>query len=234
MKVRIAISIVTIVATLIAPALFAAEPIQVRAVPCVSAAQNPRIVASLPPNTKSARVYFRGEGQTAEYYVDMRRGENGNWWAFLPMPEAKTTAIAYRAVPVDSKGVQTSSLVLTTTVSPSCPLQSLTADEQRITQNLVVGLTTPSQSSVPTGFQCRGAVSYITANGDLKPNDECRRILAAAAGAGTGAAAAAGGATIAGMSATTFAALAALGVAAGGYAVYENNKSTTPASPSNP
>lgn len=235
MRVRRGISAVTIAAMLITPAVFAAD-IQVRPVPCVSAAQNPQVLASLASTTRSARVYFKAEGQTAEYYLDMRHGENGSWFAFMPMPEAATHAIVYRVVPTDDKGLQSSSAALTTNVAAACAPQNLTADEQRIALNLAVGLTSDSQSPVPTGFQCRGVVSYITASGKLKPNNECRRILAAAAGgAGAGAGgAAAGGATIAGMSAGTFAALVALGAGAG-YAIYHNNnKSTTPTSPSHP
>lgn len=253
MRIKRGIAVITTVSMLVTPSLFAADanPIQLTAISCLSASQPAKVVASIPATAKSARVFFKAQGQTAEYYLDMRRAANGTWFAFLPFPEPKTTAAVYRVVLADEKGVQTSSAVLTTTVTTTCPVQNLTTDDQRITQNLVVGLTGANQSPVPIGFQCRGIVSYITTANELRPNEECRRILAAAAAgagsttaAGTGAAAGAGTAgagaaaagtvAAAGMSAATLGALAALGLGAVGYAVYENNKSNNPTSPSRP
>lgn len=254
MRVRRAIAAVTVLSMLVTPSLFAADAnaIQVTAISCLSAAQTPRVSANVPANTKSARVYFKAQGQAAEYYVDMRKAANGSWFAYLPIPEPKTAAVVYRVVPIDDKGVQTSSAVLTTTVTSTCPPQNLTADDQRVAENLVVGLTAAGQPSVPTGFQCKYVVSYITTANELKPNEECRKVLAAAAAAagttaaaGTGAAAgtaagagaagaAAGAAAATGMSAATLGALAAVGLGAAGYAAYQNNKNNNQTSPSRP
>jgi hypothetical protein len=240
MQIKSCIAVMTTVSMLVTPSLFAADagPIHVTPVACVSATQHPRVVATVPPTAKSARVFFEAEGQLTEYYIDMRRGDNGNWWAFLPMPEKTTHAIVYRGVWTDGTGAQTSSAVLTTTVTQTCDPQSLTADQLHFADNLAVGLTTKNQSPVPTGFQCPGVVSYITVANELLPNNECRGILAAAlagpgstTAAGTGAAGAAGAG---GMSAATLGALAAVGLGAVGYAVYNNNKSNNKTSPSRP
>jgi hypothetical protein len=240
MRVRRGISVIVIAAMTCAPAALAAG-VEVSAIPCISSTQNPRVVASVPPNIRSLRVFFRAEGPGSDYFVYMRSDERGRWWAFLPMPEATTRSVVYRIGGADEKGIPVSSPVLTTSVVPTCPSQVMTADEQRFAQNLIVGLTIAAQSPIPAGFQCRGIVSYIAANGELKPNDECRRKLAAAATSGataapTGTTAAAGAATsgTTGLSNATLGALAAVGLGAIGFASYEHNKSTAPTSPSRP
>ncbi len=182
---RRCVSLVTALAMLFAPAVFAAD-LQVTPPSCVSAAQNPRVVASLPSNAATARVYLKAHGQSNDYYVYMHKTAAG-WVAMLPKPLASTSAVDYRIVAADGNGVQTSSAVLSTTVAPSCPAQQLTADDQASAENVVLGLTGSQQSAVPPGFQCNGIVSYIAVNGDMKSNDECRRLVAAAATSGSAA-----------------------------------------------
>jgi hypothetical protein len=137
-------------------------------------------------------VYFKAAGQTLEYYVDMRRANDGTMWAMIPAPLPETKSFTYRIVTTDNRGGQASSFLMTAATASSCA-ESLTGPEQQAASNMVIGLTNASQPAVPTGFQCRGVVSYITTTGEMRPNEECRRLVAAgaqpgAAGApGTGA-----------------------------------------------
>lgn len=174
------VAVFTLCAVAASPTLLAAGAPTMVPISCVSAAAPVRVAANVPADAASAKVYFKAAGQTLEYYSDMRRAADGSMWAFIPAPEPTTKSFTYRVVSTDAKGVQTSSALLTANTAASCPAQTLSADEQRASNAMIMGLTAANQSAVPTGFQCKGIVSYITASNELRPNDECRRKLAGA------------------------------------------------------
>jgi hypothetical protein len=228
-------------------ATFAADsgPITVNPVSCVAPAMNSRVTAQMANPVRTARVYFKATGAT-EYYVDMQRTLQGDYSAVLPQIEPTTSSFTYRVVTTDASGAQTSSPAMTANASPSCPGASLSAADQRYASNLVLGLAADGQSAVPPGFTCRGIVSVITAKGEMKPNDECRRVLAAAAAPGTAVAgtdavagatagAATAGAAGSGLTAVETGALAAAAIAAGAVIIHNNNNNNlTPQSTARP
>ena len=248
---RQAVAFTAISLILLPTATFAADngPITVNPIACVAPAMNSRVTAQMAKPVQTARVYFKATGAT-EYYVDMQKTMEGGYSAVLPQIEPKTSSFTYRVVTIDANGAQTSSPLMTANASSSCPSANMSASDQRYASNLVLGLVADGQSAVPPGFTCKGIVSQITARGELKPNDECRRVLAAALpGAGaaagtagsaaTGAAAAGaagtGGAAAGGLSAVAIGAIAAGAIAAGAIIVHNNNNNnSTPASPARP
>ena len=142
----------------------------------------------------SVRVYFRYTGKAAEAdlkseaavmsedknpysYMEMRQLDNGLYWAVLPKPEDRTTAVQYRMVVTDGENLRTSSDLFTIPIRTDCPV-TLSDDEKKFAANLVVGLTVPDQTFVPKGFLCDGIVGQITVTGELKPA-ECSRKAAA-------------------------------------------------------
>ena len=250
---RRAVAFTAISLILLPTATFAADngPITVNPIACVAPAMNPRVSAQLANPVRTARVYFKATGAT-EYYVDMQKTMEGGYSAILPQIDPATSSFTYRVVTTDASGAQTSSPSMIANASSSCTPASLSASDQRYASNLVLGLVADGQSAVPPGFTCKGIVSVITAKGEMKPNDECRRLLAAALpGAGavaaagtagsaaTGAAAAggvaAGGAAAGGLGAVAIGAIAAGAIAAGAIIVHNNNNNnSTPASPARP
>jgi hypothetical protein len=256
MRKKIA-SVATLVAVVLAPTLVAAEGPSLTPVACASSASPVKMTSRVPASASSAKIYFKAAGQQLEYYVDTRRAADGSMWAFIPAPEVTTRSFSYRVVYLDARGVQTSSPLMTATTAASCPAPSFSADEQRAAANMVVGLTAAGQSAVPTGFQCRGVVSYISAAGEMHQNDECRRLLAlgpagsgatgagatgagatgagvtgaGATGAGAGASATAVGA---GLSTGTIIALTAAGLGAGAIIYNNSHHNNNQVSPSRP
>jgi hypothetical protein len=235
---RRAAALAAISLILLPTASFAADngSITVNPVGCVAPAMNPRVTAQMASPVQTARVYFKATGAT-EYYVDMQRTLEGGYSAILPQLEPTTTAFTYRVVTIDSGGAQTSSPVMTATASASCPVADLSASDQRYASNLVLGLIADGQSAVPAGFTCKGIVYVITARGDMKSNDECRRVIAAAnpASAGTATAVATPGATGGGIGPGAIGALAAGALAAGAIIVHNNNNNNgTPISTARP
>jgi hypothetical protein len=227
----------------------------VNPVACVSSAAPVKVTSRVPRSTASAKAYFKAAGQQTEYYVDMRRAADGSMWGFIPAPAPSTPSFTYRVVSTDPSGHQESSTLHTATPATSCPAQQLTTLEQNVASNMVIGLLNASQSPVPPGFLCRGIVSYITATGELRPNDECRRLIASgvqpgaagtaggttASGVGTAGGAAGAGATGvggpagAGLSNGTLLGLGAAGLlGAGVIIIRQNNKDNRPISNSRP
>ena len=150
-------------------------------VTCVPADGNARITANVTSSSPviSARVYFHSNVKTSgDYYLELRQGEAGGYWAVLPYPLPETTAVEYRIVVKDADGQEAKTEKYTVPTSSSCVV-TLTCDETRYANNLVIGLTSDSQSPIPDGFKCKGVVSKITVAGELKPNEECRKALAA-------------------------------------------------------
>jgi len=174
-----------IVLGLATPAAWAAAPPKIthEKITCVPAEGNVRVAANVTSSSPvtSARVYFRSAVKSSgDYYLELRQGEAGGYWAVLPYPLPETTAVEYRIVVKDADGQEAGTGKYTVPTSSSCVV-TLTGDETRYANNLVIGLTSDSQSPVPDGFKCKGVVSKITVAGELKPNDECRKTLAAAA-----------------------------------------------------
>jgi hypothetical protein len=179
-------------------------------IPCIPDRMNARIVVRVTglSGIGSVRVYFRYTGKAAEddlkseaavasedknpySYMEMRQAENGLFWAVLPKPEDRITAVQYRIVATDGENLRTTSDLFTIPIRTDCPV-NLSDDEKKFAVNLVVGLTVAEQTFVPKGFLCDGIVGQITVTGELKPA-ECTQkvgaiwVAAAAAGlAGAG------------------------------------------------
>jgi hypothetical protein len=170
---------------------------------CIPADGNARIAVNVTSSSPiiSARVYFRSAVKSSgDYYLELKKGDGGNYWAVLPIPLPETTSVNYRIVVKDADGQDTGTETFSVPTTSSCAA-TLSGDETRYANNLIIGLTSDSQSGVPDGFKCTGVVGKITVAGDLRPNEECRQAAAAgwvfppvawaavgiAAGAGAGA-----------------------------------------------
>jgi hypothetical protein len=154
-----------------------APGISVNLVSCVSPNTQAKVVAMVPDDAVSGRVYFRGTTTGDEYYVDMRRS-GSSMWAFLPAPSASTRAVQYRVVTRDARGTEMSSNPVSIQTRTYCPAVPYSAAELDAMKNIVIGLTTASQSAIPNGFECQNVVRYITVAGEMRVNDYCRNLLA--------------------------------------------------------
>ncbi len=222
--------------------LLAQGPIVHAPLSCIAPERNPRIVARMGDDVRSARVMFRSAGVTTpdtplhrEYYIDFHHGAGDLYWAVLPQMAAGTPGLEYWIVTTDARGQQTTTNHVVAPVVSGCSELPLTPEEQTAANNLVIGLTHEGESPVPAGMSCKGIVGYITDDGQLKQNEPCRRaLLAAVPGAAGGAGAAgAGAATATALSNTTLLVLGATALAAGSLAAYENSRSNkvSPARP---
>ena len=234
MPVRRIIAASLITALVYPPFAIAAEGPSVAApIVCAAPGVNNRVTTHLAAMFKSPRVFFKATAGP-EYYVDMHQGVSGEWWAVLPAVEASTRAVTYRVAAQDTLGNWVSGTAITINTSPICPANAISDADKAAANNIVLGLTTPDESAVPRGFSCRGVKTIIAANGQMRPAEECRVLLAGLIG-GTGTAATAGTVgAFGGLSAAELAALA-IGGAAAGYAVYKNNQGNNKnVSPSRP
>ncbi len=182
-------------ALLVAPCarVDAAMPVTARRIDSVPAGGNALIRASVPPGTtvSSARVYFNAEGKKPEYYLEMVRGDEGAFWAVLPIPKSETKAVNYRVVLRDAIGQESAAAHELVPVQGKAD-SALSEAELRYAKNLVIGVTEASAALLPEGFECYGVVSSINVQGELKPNEICRNVVIPVAlwvGAGTAAAA---------------------------------------------
>lgn len=143
---------------------------------CVPSGTHPKIVAKVtdPASIQSIRVYFHASGQSADYYVEMRKGGYGEAWALLPKPSSETTGIAYRVRATDESGREIFGSQSQLTVSATCVAPSLSPDETSFASNLVLGQTVDLQPTVPAGFSCDGILSLITAQGEMRSSLACR------------------------------------------------------------
>jgi len=174
----------------------------------------------------SGQVFFRAEGTTNEYYVDMRKAADGTMWAYLPAPLPSTKSFTYRVVTLDSAGRRASSPLMTVSTAASCPSAvPVASTEKAAATSIAIGLTSNSQQAVPTGFECKDVVSYITVAGEMKPNDECRK---------AGAPPAATAAEEVGMKRDTMLALLLIGIGGAGVAIYQHNQDESPSKPVSP
>jgi hypothetical protein len=154
-----------------------APGISVNLVSCVAPNSQAKVVAMVPDDSVSGRVYFRASTTGDEYYVDMRRS-GASMWAFLPSPSASTRTIQYRVVTRNAAGVEMSSNPVSVQTRTYCPAVPYSAAELDAMKNIVLGLTGSSQSAIPTGFECQNIVRYITVAGEMRVNDYCRNLLA--------------------------------------------------------
>ncbi|MGZ4807768.1 MAG: hypothetical protein ACXV7D_00435 [Thermoanaerobaculia bacterium] len=238
---------VTLAAMIVAPlAMAAPADLTVDPIACAAPCIHPRVTAKVPASAVSGQVFFKADGTTNEYYVDMRKAADGTMWAFLPAPAPATRSFTYRVVTLDAAGKRASSPLMTLNTSASCPTSNVASNERAAQTAIVVGLTSNAQPIVPVGFLCTDIASYITVSGEMRTNEECRRLLAAngpCAGAPAGgvpttagaapAAAATQGAGGLVLSRSTIVALTAIGVVGGG-ALYYNNHNKKQKSQSRP
>ena len=179
MRCQIRVVSAVLAVFLVAPQLGLGEPMQVTSerIPGVPKGANARITASVPPQTSvsAARVYFNAEGKTPEYYLEMVRGDSGNFWAVLPIPKSETKKVQYRILFRDAEGKDT--WLPRETVPVDNTKFDLTETEIRYAKNLVIGVTDPDVELLPDGWECYGVVSSINVVGELKPNEVCRSVI---------------------------------------------------------
>ena len=203
---------------------------------CAAPGVNPRVTTHMPAQLKSPRVYFHADNGP-EYYVDLFKGAGDDYWAIIPAVDASTKSITYRIAAQDANGNWVNGTPMHIGVTPACPANSMSGPEQVASDNIILGLTAADESAIPTGFSCKGVKSVITANGQMRPADECRTAMAKVIGAPGAKAAGAAGATAVAAHGMTAAELAALGLGAVvvGGAIYKNNqgnnKSVSPSRP---
>ena len=133
----------------------------------------------------SVRTYFRKTGSADFYFVEMRGVGRGSFWAVLPRPEDATAAVDVIFAVKDAEGRETRTPPMTIPVTTSCSA-TLTTEQTRYAQNLVVGETAKEQTGLSVlGFLCDGVISRINFAGRLRPDDACRsEMIADAMGAG--------------------------------------------------
>ncbi|HJW95612.1 MAG TPA: hypothetical protein VJ901_18495 [Thermoanaerobaculia bacterium] len=154
---------------------------------CLSSGTNTKIIAHVDGQPSSVRVYFHAIGQTCgEYYVDMRRDPKDAtlYTAIMPIPAADADVVMYQIRAKNGSGGETAIAPVAATIRKECTSPALNAADLQAAQSIVLGLTQPNQKPTPCKFACNGITNYITANGDMKPNEECRLLLAALAGHG--------------------------------------------------
>jgi hypothetical protein len=155
---------------------------------CLSAETNARITAHVEGQPSSVRVYFHAIGQTScgEYYVDMRRDARDPtlYTAILPIPTPDADVVMYQIRAKVSGGAETAIAPVAATIRKECTLPALAGPDLQAAQSIVLGFTQASQKPVPCRFRCNGLTNYITAAGEMKPNEECRLLLAGLAGKG--------------------------------------------------
>lgn len=162
--------------------VFAAPAISHAALACVSPKANPKIVAQVPGHPSSVRVYFRSAASPScgEYYVDMLPDakEPSTFTAILPMANADAGALIYRIAAKNGGGKEISTPPVTAPVKADCAMAALNGDDLQRARSIVLGLTQQGQNGLPCRFSCVGVRSIITVAGDLRPAEECRRLLA--------------------------------------------------------
>ncbi len=183
-----ACAVLWVVAVLLVSALAAyAEPsIDATFPSCIPSKGNSVVKVSLKPETGWAmvRVYFRATNEQGEYYMEMRAVGDGSYFAVLPKPLSGVSTVEMYVLARDAEGTPIKSEPTLVNVSGSCKV-TLTPQEQTYAQNLVVGNTLADQEGKTVlGFLCDGVVSRIDLRGALRPDEECRKVLIAAAAGG--------------------------------------------------
>jgi hypothetical protein len=162
--------------------VFAAPPAVTQArLACIPRDANTKITAHVEGKPTAVRAYFHQTGDSCgEYYVDMRPSPQDPtlYTAILPLVAADATSIMYQVHVLNAGGKETLADFMVAPVSGNCVAPPLTPDDLHAANAIALGLTLPGQHSVPCHFKCNGIVSVITASGELKPNEECRLVLA--------------------------------------------------------
>ncbi|SRR5581483_792558 len=156
---------------------------------CLSPDNYTKITAKVEGNPASVRVYFHAVGQTCgEYFVEMRRDPKDptRYSAIIPIPAKDADVVLYQIKAKTAGGNEVAGPPVAATVKKECPAQTLSNDDLQAAKGIVLGLTQSTQKSTPCKFRCDGLTHYTTASGDLKPNDECRLLLANLAKGGAG------------------------------------------------
>jgi len=154
---------------------------------CLSPDTPSKITAHVEGAPSSVRVYFHAIGQNCgEYYVDMHRDakDPSLYTAIMPIPTADADVVMYQIRAKANGGAETAIAPVAATIRKECTSPALSAADLQAAQSIVLGLTQPSQKPIPCKFRCNGVTNYITAAGDLKPNEECRLLLASLVGHG--------------------------------------------------
>jgi hypothetical protein len=151
-----------------------AQSISVEPLQCVPKEDNAVVRASMSADAPGLRprLYFRWQGQTDFYWVDMEEEPGHRFWATPPKPEKRNDEVEYYAALVDAAGkVGIRSPSQTARVTADCKTQ-LSPKERGVAENLTVGETTPEQQGAKViGFLCRGIVTRVSAQG-IRRNDE--------------------------------------------------------------
>jgi hypothetical protein len=203
------------------PTLGAAETAKIfhRRITCIPGNAQAKLLCDVTPLTPitSVRAYFHSDAYKDDYFVEMRRGPGDGFFAIFPWADTKITkGVTYRIVVKYDGGTGSSTEQADVPVSGNCPVL-LSEEEKKSASHLVLGLTKSGQPSAPPeGFLCKDIDSVITAKGEMKPAEDCRKLLAALLpGAGTAGAAA-------GISTGVFVAAGVAAAVAGGLIISNN------------
>lgn len=154
-----------------------AQSISLVDVKCIPRKANGVVKAAIIPDPavgQSPRVYFRWKGQPAFYWSPMEVEPKGQYWSVLPRAEDRNHQVEYYVAVVDAAGKMLSqSEPRTASVNNDCDVK-LTAKEQGVAENLIVGETTPNQYRKKViGFECPGLKIRIDHQGIRRSDEEC-------------------------------------------------------------
>jgi len=156
---------------------------------CLSSDNYSKITAKVAGNPASVRVYFHAVGQTCgDYFVEMRRDPKDPtlYSAIIPIPAKDADVVLYQIKAKTLGGSEVAAAPVAATVKKECAGTPLSNDDLQTAKAIVLGLTQSAQKATPCKFRCDGVTNFLTASGDLKPNDECRLLLASLAKGGGG------------------------------------------------
>lgn len=162
---------------LVSPVAWAQTPITTDGISCVPKTGNAKILvhADKAKAAGGVRVYFHKAGATSgDYFIQLTAGEGDEFVGVLPAVSAGTDAVEYHVAALDADAKETALVSATASVTDTCAA-TLTSDEEKLAKNVVVGETVAGQPEQPEGFACKGVVGVITASGELKQNDQCRK-----------------------------------------------------------
>lgn len=148
---------------------------------CIPRDANAKVTARVEGKPSSVRLYFhQTDDACGDYYVDMRSTPQDPtlYTAILPLVASDAKAVTYQVHVQNPGGKEILGDAMSIPVSGNCVAPALTPDDLHAASAIAVGLTQPKQSPVPCHFKCNGIVSYITVSGELKPNEECRLLMA--------------------------------------------------------
>lgn len=153
-----------------------AQSITVEPLKCVPKEDNAVVRAAISGEAagQTPRLYFRWQGQTDFYWVNMEAEPGHRFWAIPPKPDRRNDEVEYYAALVDPAGkVGMRSPSQTSRVSTDCNPQ-LSPKERGVAENLTVGETTPEQQGARVvGFLCRGIVTRVNSQGIRRTDEIC-------------------------------------------------------------